>query len=142
MDVSENNGTPKSSTLIGFSLINHPFWGTTIFGNIQIFHHEFQRKSQAIPTKALPEGFATPSRNSPGFFGSLHRYHSSTVLSDRKFQIERRWCVYTSIVQGNPKISNNPCASKSLKINISDLKSTTTDHNCSQTFQQLSNERN
>jgi len=25
--------TPKSSILIGFSSINHPFWGTTIFGN-------------------------------------------------------------------------------------------------------------
>ena len=25
--------TPKSSILIGFSIINHPFWGTTIFGN-------------------------------------------------------------------------------------------------------------
>ena len=33
MDVSENSGTPKSSILIGFSIINHPFWGTTIFGN-------------------------------------------------------------------------------------------------------------
>ena len=33
MDVSENNGTPKSSILIGFSIINHPFWGTPIFGN-------------------------------------------------------------------------------------------------------------
>ena len=28
--VSKNRGTPKSSILIGFSLINHPFWGTTI----------------------------------------------------------------------------------------------------------------
>ena len=27
MDVSKNNGTPKSSILIGFSIINHPFWG-------------------------------------------------------------------------------------------------------------------
>ena len=26
MDVSENSGIPKSSTLIGFSIINHPFW--------------------------------------------------------------------------------------------------------------------
>ena len=26
MGVSENNGTPKSSILIGFSIINHPFW--------------------------------------------------------------------------------------------------------------------
>ena len=30
---SKNSGTPKSSILIGFSIINHPFWGTTIFGN-------------------------------------------------------------------------------------------------------------
>ena len=36
MDVSEDSGTPKSSILIGFSIINHPFWGTTIFGNTQI----------------------------------------------------------------------------------------------------------
>jgi len=27
MDVSENRGIPKSSILIGFSIINHPFWG-------------------------------------------------------------------------------------------------------------------
>jgi len=33
MDVSENSGTPKSSVLIGFSIINHPFWGSPIFGN-------------------------------------------------------------------------------------------------------------
>ena len=29
-------GTPKSSILIGFSIINHPFWGTPIFGNLQM----------------------------------------------------------------------------------------------------------
>ena len=33
LDVSENCGTPKSSILTGFSIINHPFWGTPIFGN-------------------------------------------------------------------------------------------------------------
>ena len=33
MDVSENSGTPKSSILKRFSIINHPFWGTPIFGN-------------------------------------------------------------------------------------------------------------
>ena len=33
LDVSENSGTPKSSIVIGFSIINHPFWGTPIFGN-------------------------------------------------------------------------------------------------------------
>ena len=36
MDVSENSGTPKSSILKGFSIINHPFWGTPIFGNTHI----------------------------------------------------------------------------------------------------------
>ena len=34
--VSKNNGTTKSSILIGFSIINHPFWGTTIFGNTHV----------------------------------------------------------------------------------------------------------
>ena len=36
MDVSENRSTPKSSIFIGFSIINHPFWGTLIFGNTHI----------------------------------------------------------------------------------------------------------
>ena len=31
MGVSKNNGIPKSSILIGFSIINHPFWGTPYF---------------------------------------------------------------------------------------------------------------
>ena len=39
MGVSENSGTPKSSILIGFSIINHPFWGTIIFRNTHIFPH-------------------------------------------------------------------------------------------------------
>ena len=38
MDVSLNGGTPKSSILIGYSLINHPFWGTPIFGNTHIIY--------------------------------------------------------------------------------------------------------
>ena len=36
MGVSENRGTPKSSILKGISIINRPFWGTTIFGNTHI----------------------------------------------------------------------------------------------------------
>ena len=36
MGVSKNRGTPKSSILIGISIINHPFWGTPIFGNTHI----------------------------------------------------------------------------------------------------------
>ena len=37
MGVSKNRGTSKSSILIGFSLINQPFWGTPICGNTHIF---------------------------------------------------------------------------------------------------------
>ena len=32
MGVSKNSGTSKLSILIGFSIINHPFWDTMIFG--------------------------------------------------------------------------------------------------------------
>ena len=46
MGVSLNGGTPKSSILVGFSIINHPFWGTTIFGNTQI---EMDVLSEILP---------------------------------------------------------------------------------------------
>ena len=36
MEVSWNRGTPGSSILVGFSLINHPFGGTPIYGNPHI----------------------------------------------------------------------------------------------------------
>ena len=36
MGVSKNSGTTKSSILIGFSIINHPFWDTPIFGTPHI----------------------------------------------------------------------------------------------------------
>ena len=35
--VSNNICTPKSSILIGFSIINHPFWGAPIFGNTHMY---------------------------------------------------------------------------------------------------------
>ena len=40
MCVSKNSGAPKSSILIGFSIINHPFWGTPMLGNPQISGRE------------------------------------------------------------------------------------------------------
>ena len=39
LGVSKNSGTPtRSSILIGFSIINYPFWGTPIFGNTHFVH--------------------------------------------------------------------------------------------------------
>ena len=43
MGVSKNNGTPKSSIVIGFSIINHLFWGTPIFENIHIFTYIYNK---------------------------------------------------------------------------------------------------
>ena len=33
MEISENGDTLTSSSLIGFSHMNHPFWGIPIYGN-------------------------------------------------------------------------------------------------------------
>ena len=43
MGVSENSGTPKSSILIGFSIISHPFLGTPIFGNPHMWKIKLKR---------------------------------------------------------------------------------------------------
>ena len=52
MGVSVNGGTPKTSILIGFSLINHPFGGTPIFGNTCMFEHT--KTNFWIPFKVGP----------------------------------------------------------------------------------------
>ena len=36
LGVSKNRGTPKSSILIGFSIVNHSFWDTPVFGNTNL----------------------------------------------------------------------------------------------------------
>ena len=53
MGVSKNNGTPKSSILTGFSMINHPFWSTPIFGNSHLDSVDFQISMD-------PMGFLNP----------------------------------------------------------------------------------
>ena len=45
MGVSENSGTSKSSILIGFSTINHPFWGSPSFGNTHITSYVYNKRS-------------------------------------------------------------------------------------------------
>ena len=69
LDVSENNGTPKSSILIGFSIIDHPFWGTSIFGNTHLCSFLVSKKCCSNP-----EGWPVHCRSaekSPGFIGSV-----------------------------------------------------------------------
>ena len=50
MGVSENNGTPKSSILIGFSIINHPLRGTPIFGNTHMYFLDMLKNSFSFGT--------------------------------------------------------------------------------------------
>ena len=58
MDVSENSGTRKSSILIGFSIINHRFWGTPIFGNTQMEVGSFIKSSQEIRLPLIASNFS------------------------------------------------------------------------------------
>ena len=49
----KNSGTPKSSILIGFSIINHPFWGIPIFGNTHMFsmENDHQKGHMSFPPR-------------------------------------------------------------------------------------------
>ena len=44
--------SPKSSILIGFSIINHPFWGTPIFGNTHTFQKQLVPRNLSAPIGA------------------------------------------------------------------------------------------
>ena len=82
MGVSKNNGTPKSSILIGLSIINHLFWGTPIFGNTHIFVVHIHRTPNVTPHH-LKRSSKFSSR-SPGWtwwFGPKPRNRSSSQSS-------------------------------------------------------------
>ncbi len=54
MGISKNRGTPKSSILIGFSTINHPFSGTPVFGNTHI-GMQISRPKSAADLQTYPQ---------------------------------------------------------------------------------------
>ena len=95
--VSENSGTPKSSILIGFSIINHPFWGTPILGNPQLELRTFSnRKTKLSPpwlwwfffvTEPLPLRYPPPS--------------SLTWRGSRKSTIWMSRCMYFLLKMGD-----------------------------------------
>ena len=77
---------PNHPILIGFSLINHPFWGTPIFGNTYIY--EFQTKFPPIFQRWNPQPAVSRwvSR-----FGCLSR---CPKLKQRLVQPSTRSCVF------------------------------------------------
>ena len=78
MGVSKSNGTPKSSILIEFSIINHPFWGTPIFGITQL-HSTVKHP----PIHPILIGFSIikhPFWGTP-IFGNIHIQQITGVLN-------------------------------------------------------------
>ena len=65
LGVSKNSGTPKSSILIRFSIINHPFWGTFILGNTQLYNSKALRLNSRIIEYLLGLAANCPERNTP-----------------------------------------------------------------------------
>ena len=106
IDVSKNSGTPKSWILTGFSIINHPFWGTPLFletpihpgkltWNLQITH--FERKM--IWTK--PPWGHVPAVNLPGCISITWEVHPKpcTLVPSNWLCL---WLVSTSWVISSP----------------------------------------
>ena len=51
---------PNHPILIGFSIINHPFWGTSIFGNTQIFTARLQLSNNFLPNYSTISRLLSP----------------------------------------------------------------------------------
>ena len=79
MDVSKNSGTPKPSILIGFSIINHPFWGAPISGNTHIVSYAANLTREALACAPLPCRF------------DLQRFTPALATSKWTFQLSPRW---------------------------------------------------
>ena len=78
MGVSENSGTPKSSILIEFSIINHPFWGTPIFGNTHMLDSTYDLEHSTPPPFPGCTVFVDIACNLHGF------WHVSTYIQNHQ----------------------------------------------------------
>ena len=79
-------GTPKSSIFIRFSLINHPFWGTPIYGNPHLVY-PIPGKSALTCSNPSPSVKSVPNGPSPSscacwsyVYNCIHN-HIDTVYS-------------------------------------------------------------
>ena len=110
MDVSKHSGTPKSSILIGFSIINHPFWGTPIFGNTHIYSSICPKSKVSAQTRFTylgPPGEALPKRL---FGGGWLQKKAWTLWVKVNDIVPFTWLVVSKIFYVHPyffgKISN------------------------------------
>ena len=96
LGVSKNRGIPKSSILIGFFLINHPFWDTLIFGNTHLF-----APVHGNPFLADPRPSGLPLRAALGSFVSRCSVVSKTKSpkGQGKEQEEQNLCSILSAMK-------------------------------------------
>ena len=95
MGVSKNRGKPpKSSILIGFSIVNHPFWGTPIFGNTHMY--TLKKSGNSVQKKSWD--FQGSGENHS--YGHLRRFEKCLNVY-RKADVPWIWlCKQTSSVKG------------------------------------------
>ena len=95
MVVSYNRGTPKSSILVGFSLINHLFWGAPISGNTFLNSGYPGTSSSLFSHRIFPWKYCPSSelRGVPPWgAGNLHlRFLDLPILCVGKFTDTCRW---------------------------------------------------
>ena len=94
MGVSKNNGTPKSSIVIGFSIINNPFWGV---------YHPYFWKHPNLPVN-FKQLFPNPKPRCVFFTDAIGNINCSTCLggkngrftSNRDFNLFLKACSSSS----------------------------------------------
>ena len=111
MGVSKNNGTPKSSILIGFSIVNHPFWGTPIFGNTHIF---ICTRLPVIPCEDRRIAVWTPQELTH-LFGGLNKHLQTEAMTGATGDWKPTWSIIPvskwlkTMVSKSPKWGYSPC---------------------------------
>ena len=86
--------SPKSSISIGFSIINHPFWGTTIFGNTYICQAHYT----TIPTTSCNLQVTLPSFPCPP--------PTHPKSAPRAVRLQVTW---SKLLAERPSINHLPC---------------------------------
>ena len=122
MGVSKNNGAPKSSILIGFSIINHPFWGTPIFGNTHIGFKHLQTGLSTLPSHANANVACLPGKDQPKLPRTWDQFRSIQASSSSS---------HTKVLAANPMPTILQGEAESVKRNflwISSVKKCPTNH--------------
>ena len=95
MGVSLNGGTPKSSILIGFSIINHPYWGTTILGKPHVVYPSDLSWPCAHPPEGWTRWIRVPKVSEKTFSKFPADFHG--------LMLDKGWC-WSEIQRGSNSI--------------------------------------